>query len=72
MSCSVGNRMYSKKSGTSMSAPVVAGVIALMLERYPFYTNKQVKKRIYETAIDLGYDKNYQGWGLINPIDLVL
>lgn len=72
MSCSVGNRIYSKKSGTSMSAPVAAGVIALMLEKYPHYTNKDIKKKLYETAIDLGFDKNHQGWGLINPVGLVL
>lgn len=72
MSCAVGYSAYAKKSGTSMAAPVVAGVVALLLERYPHYTNKQVKKRLYETAIDLGYDKNYQGWGLLNPAAMVL
>lgn len=71
ISCSVNGKNYSSKSGTSMSAPIVAGVTALMLEKYPEYSNKDVKKRMYETAIDLGYDKNHQGWGLLNPLGLL-
>ena len=34
---------YIRVSGTSMSAPVVSGVVALMLERYPNLTPDQVK-----------------------------
>lgn len=71
ISCSVNGRNYSAKSGTSMSAPIVSGIAALILQKYPGYTNKDVKKRMFETAIDLGYDKNHQGWGLINPMELL-
>ena len=71
VSCSPGGNLYSAKSGTSMAAPVVSGVVALMLEKYPWYTNKDVKRRLFETAIDLGYAKNHQGWGMINPYALM-
>lgn len=71
ISCSIGRYPYSKRSGTSMSAPVVSGVIALMLEKKPELTNKEIKKRLYKTAIDMGYDKSHQGWGRINPSGLL-
>lgn len=58
--------MYGKKSGTSMATPFVSGCIAVLLEKYPNMTPAQVKYRLYETAMDLGMDKNKQGWGLIN------
>ena len=47
-----------------MSTPVVAGGIALLLEKYPELTNLDVKKRLRATAKDLGYPHNLQGWGL--------
>ena len=54
-----------------MATPIVAGSIALMLEKNPSLTNKDIKRRIFETAKDLGYDKNHQGWGMIHPEDLI-
>ncbi len=66
ISCNNIAGMYAKKSGTSMSTPFVTGCIAVLLEKYPNMSPAQVKYRLYETAIDLGLDKNKQGWGLIN------
>lgn len=57
---------YSAKSGTSMATPVVSGIIALMLEKQPQLTNKEVKKKLYENAMDIGLDKSHQGWGQID------
>ena len=55
---------YAVKSGTSMSTPMVSGGIALLLEKNPALSNLEVKKRLMETAKDLGYPHNLQGWGL--------
>lgn len=55
---------YAAKSGTSMAAPAVAGAIALLLEREPGLSNVEVKMRLREAALDLGYPKNRQGWGM--------
>ena len=63
---------YSTKSGTSMAVPIVSGIVALMLERKPDLTNKEIKKKMYETAIDVGLPKNHQGWGEINARRLIL
>lgn len=66
VSCSNVAGAYVKKSGTSMSTPFVTGGIALLLEKYPGMSPAQVKYRLYETAMDMGMDKNKQGWGCIH------
>ena len=58
--------LYTLKSGTSMATPVVSGAIALLLSAYPRLTNKEVKLRIRDSAVDLGQPWEKQGWGLLN------
>jgi serine protease AprX len=59
---------YIRLSGTSMAAPVVAGVVALLLERFPSLTPNQVKWLLTQTM------KPYAGQvgsaGLIDPVAL--
>jgi thermitase len=45
---------YAFEDGTSMAAPHVAGLAALIWSEYPGYTNDQVEGRIETTAVDLG------------------
>ena len=59
-------RAYIEKSGTSMSAPVVAGAIAILLSKYPSMSNLEVKLRLRQTCVDLGLNKNRQGWGMLH------
>ncbi len=66
ISCSNEAGRYSVKSGTSMSTPVVAGAIALLLEKYPDMSNRDVKLRLRERAVDMGLPRNQQGWGLLD------
>jgi subtilisin family serine protease len=59
---------YTYKDGTSMAAPHVAGLAALIWSAYPIYTNDQVESRIETTAVDLGdpgWDQ-YYGHGRID------
>jgi subtilisin family serine protease len=61
---------YSEMSGTSMSAPYVSGMAALLLQVNPDLTPDEVREIITATATDLGvpgYDIK-SGWGLINPL----
>ena len=66
ISCCNGENRYSVKSGTSMSTPIVAGAIALLLEKYPDMSNRDVKLRLRERAVDLGLPRNQQGWGFLD------
>lgn len=54
---------YGSKSGTSMSTPLVSGAIACMLEKKPMLTNVDIKMMLKDSAVDLGYSRNVQGWG---------
>jgi thermitase len=59
---------YGSKSGTSFSAPVVAGVAALVISVNPNLTGGQVQDVLKRSADDLGaasWDPQY-GWGRVN------
>jgi serine protease AprX len=58
-------------SGTSMSAPVVSGIVALMLEKNPALTPNLVKAILQFTAEDRGYDVMTQGAGYVNAVGAV-
>ena len=62
---------YVAKSGTSMATPIVSGGLALLLQKYPFYTNEKAKQKLLYTAKDLNEPWNKQGWGMIQ-IDRLL
>lgn len=66
ISCANREGAYQTKSGTSMSTPLVSGVLALLLQKYPNMTNRDVKLRLRERAVDLGLPRNQQGWGLLD------
>lgn len=64
---------YGKMSGTSMAAPVVSGVAALIKAKEPFLTGDQIVKRLTDTADDLGVkgkDEDY-GYGRVNAAKAV-
>ncbi|KAF2405665.1 Autotransporter beta-domain-containing protein [Pseudomonas antarctica] len=59
---------YMLSSGSSMSAPHVSGGLALLMERFPYLDNPQIRDVLLTTATDLGepgVDDVY-GWGLMN------
>jgi subtilisin family serine protease len=64
--------------GTSMSAPVVSGIVALMLERNPNLTSAQIKEVLKATAINDSYTGNAKeeknriwGWGKIDAFAIM-
>lgn len=48
--CCAPGQTYTHKSGTSMAAPFVTGVAALILGKYPNLTASQIKSRILNNA----------------------
>jgi serine protease AprX len=58
---------YLSLSGTSMSAPVVSGTVAMLLQANPMLTPNQVKAILQYTAgVDPDYDPLTQGAGFLN------
>jgi subtilisin family serine protease len=70
----------STKSGTSMSCPIVAGVVALMLQANSALTPSQVKEILHQSAeqrgtpsfpsLDSKYNTHY-GWGIVDAFKAV-
>ena len=74
---------YGFYSGTSMAAPHVAGIVALMLERNPNLTVREIREILAQTATKLntmefsktkeyGLWNEYYGYGLVNAYDAVI
>ncbi|MFN6480410.1 S8 family peptidase [Nostoc sp. DedQUE07] len=62
---------YTRLSGTSMASPHIAGIAALILERYPKLQPLQVKKILMQSAKKLDsseFDENAQGVGLVDAV----
>ena len=49
-----------------MAAPIVSGAIALLLEKYPSLTPKDVKMKVHDCSIKTSLPANQQGWGLLD------
>lgn len=62
------NNTYVGLSGTSMSAPHVSGLVALLRQKNPNATVNQIKQAILTSTDDLGrtLPNNNYGWGLID------
>ncbi len=60
---------YTSKSGTSMAAPAVAGIMALILEKNPNLLPEEVNQIIEETAMEMSSSKsNTHGSGRIDAL----
>ncbi|ODS40290.1 MAG: hypothetical protein A7315_09010 [Candidatus Altiarchaeales archaeon WOR_SM1_79] len=62
---------FKSLSGTSMAAPHVSGVAALLLEVNSSLSPDDVKNVLMSTALDLGLDQNTQGAGRVNAYGAV-
>ena len=62
------NGGYESASGTSFAAPLVAGVVALMMSANPALSPAMIESLLFSTATDLGAAGKdiYFGWGRVN------
>jgi subtilisin family serine protease len=65
-SATSGEASYQWGSGTSYATPLVAGVVALLLEAHPDWTPAQVREALMNTASMSDSPNNDYGWGVVN------
>lgn len=62
------NQHYKFVDGTSFASPIVASIVACMLEANPKLTPQQVKRILIDTAERVaGIEVERQGWGVVVP-----
>jgi len=68
-SCVLGNK-YDAKDGTSMAAPHVSGVAAMMMARHREFIGQpeRIKRVLMKTATDLGRERYFQGSGMVDAL----
>ncbi|PCH81791.1 MAG: hypothetical protein COB96_02385 [Planctomycetota bacterium] len=59
------NGGYSSVSGTSFSAPITNGVVAMIRMEYPNWTTTEVRQRLYDSCDDMNNSSKY-GHGRVN------
>jgi MYXO-CTERM domain-containing protein len=58
--------LYAEASGTSLAAPQVAGLAALLLEAYPGLTSDDLRSLLVDTAALADAPTTAAGWGLVD------
>lgn len=61
-SCGTKNQ-YSVLSGTSVATPMIAGMVALMLEKNSSLTPRQIKMKLCSSCKQITFNKNLEGYG---------
>jgi Subtilase family len=66
----IGINTYGTLCGTSMAAPHVTGVAALIKAKYPTWTNQQIVNHLFATAEDRGVigRDDYYGYGIVRAL----
>jgi subtilisin family serine protease len=62
---------YGAFSGTSLSCPLVAGVVALLLQAHPAYSVDDVLLALRATSSQSALPDNLLGWGIIDAVAAV-
>ncbi len=57
---------YSSGNGTSYSAPIAAGIAAILKSAFPHLTNQQIRQIMLESGDNVSSPNNERGYGLIS------
>ena len=60
------NQFYTIMSGTSVSTPMVAGVVSILLQNNPGLTPDQVKRKLITSCTPITGDRNSEGFGWLD------
>lgn len=63
---------YMRHNGTSYSAPLVAGVAALLLEAYPHWTPGKVQSALRRTAGQAAAPDTLNGYGIVHALNALM
>ena len=69
---SFNHKFYTKMTGTSVSTPMVAGVVSLMYSLNPNYTPDQIKYMLTRSCVKITGDRNSEGFGYLDLGKLIL
>ena len=69
---SVDRKFYTKMSGTSVSAPMVAGVASLLKNINPRYSPDEIKYMLITACNRIEGDRNKEGYGYLDLRKLIL
>ncbi len=62
---------YTQLSGTSLSCPLVAGAVALVIQARPEWTAMEVREAIMMTASMADSANNTYGYGIVNAVETI-
>lgn len=65
-------QFYTKMTGTSVSTPMVAGVVSLLFKINPNYTADQIKYMLIRACEEIEGDRNSEGYGVLKLNNLRL
>ncbi|MGB2697563.1 MAG: S8 family serine peptidase [Candidatus Zixiibacteriota bacterium] len=66
--CAIPDEIFGYKRGTSLSAPLVAGVCALLLQIHPDWSPGVLRDSLWHTASRADNPDNLYGYGIVNAI----
>lgn len=61
-----GESIYTKMSGTSVATPMVAGLCALITQKYPNITPTELKGLLIHNCHAINFDRNSEGYGVVD------
>lgn len=63
---SITDKLYTTMSGTSVATPIVAGLCALLKQKYPHLTPAEIKNILIHNCHPLKRERNSEGYGVID------